>query len=77
MFTAEDLCDPQRGLLMRTLVHPQGGCEAAVKMNEAGLCELVWEDLQDIWQAEEKQAAEHYVRCVYKTPKTNPNDINV
>lgn len=25
----------------------------------------------------EKQAAEHYVRCVYKVPKTNPNDVYV
>lgn len=24
-----------------------------------------------------KQSAEHYVRCVYKMPQTNPNDIYV
>lgn len=44
-----DLCVQQGGLAMRALLHPLGGSEAAVKMNEAGLWELTWEDLQDIW----------------------------
>lgn len=46
-------------------------------MDEADLCELTWEDFQDIWPAEKKQAAEHYVRCVYTVPRTNPSGVHV